>query len=52
MGLSCKPGFYMEVFMKLLRKYIDQRDIFLLFSLKTIYYKIGFSILLGFDNVV
>ena len=32
MGLSCKPGFCMEVFMKLLRKFIDQRDIFLLFG--------------------
>ena len=32
MGLSCKLGFCMEVFMKLLRKFIDQRDIFLLFG--------------------
>ena len=32
MGLSCKPGFCMEVFMKLLRQFIDQRDIFLLFG--------------------
>ena len=31
-GLSCKSGSCMDVFMKLLRKFIDQRDIFLLFG--------------------
>ena len=32
MGLSCKAGSSMDVFMALVRKFIDQRDIFLLFG--------------------
>jgi len=32
MGLSCKAGYCMEVFMHLIKKYLDQRDIFLLFG--------------------
>ena len=32
MGLSCKAGVCMQVYMKLLQKFIDQRDIFLLFG--------------------
>ena len=32
MGLSCRAGCCMQVFMKLLQKFIDQRDIFLLFG--------------------
>jgi hypothetical protein len=32
MGLSCKAGYCMEVFMNLVKKYVDQRDIFLLFG--------------------
>lgn len=43
MGLSCKSGSCMDVFMKLLRKFIDQRDIFLLFG--------PVDILIRFNNV-
>lgn len=32
MGLSCRSGYCMQIFMKLLQKFIDQRDIFLLFG--------------------
>ena len=32
MGLSCKAGSCMDVFMKLIKQFIDQRDIFLLFG--------------------
>ena len=32
MGLSCRAGCCIQVFMKLLQKFIDQRDIFLLFG--------------------
>lgn len=32
MGLSCRSGYCMEVFMNLVKKYVDQRDIFLLFG--------------------
>ena len=43
MGLSCKSGSCMDVFMALVRKFIDQRDIFLLFG--------PVDILIRFNNV-
>lgn len=43
MGLSCKSGSCMDVFMKLINRYIDQRDIFLLFG--------PVDILIQFNNI-
>jgi DNA-binding Lrp family transcriptional regulator len=43
MGLNCKSGSYMQVFKALLRMFVDQRDIFLMFG--------PVDIIVRFDNL-